>query len=213
MSLESETRRYLGYGKTSSDPRTEQLILECLNELEELTTAKLVYRRFPLHFESSETLSAAEITITSKSLCKNLRGCYEIIFLAATLGVDADRLLKKYSRLQISKAVVFQAAAAAFLEGYCNDWQSAKADSLSREGLFLRSRFSPGYGDFSLEHQGDILNLLNAHKTIGLVMTDSSMLLPEKSITAVLGISRENKQCDSPGCEACTKIDCEYKRS
>ncbi len=212
MSLVSETRRYLGCGSKSPDLRTEELIAECLIELEEQITAKLVFRRFPLHFESAETVCAAGITVTSKNLGKNLRGCDEVIFLAATLGLAADRLLKKYSRLQISKAVVFHAAAAAFLEDYCDNWQRDLAVDLSREGLFLQPRFSPGYGDFSLEHQVELLNVLNAHKTIGLVTTDSSMLLPEKSITAVLGISSENKQCHSQACECCAKTDCEYRR-
>lgn len=213
MSLESETRRYLGYGKAVPDEKTEELIAECLSELSEQISPKLVYRRFPLVIEDSETVSAAGLTISSKNLGRNLRGCSELVFLAVTLGVSADRLLKKYSMLQISKAVVFQAAAAAFLEEYCNNWQKDFEDDLGLDGLYLRPRFSPGYGDFSLQYQADLLHILNAHKTIGIVLTDSNMLLPEKSITAVIGISRENKHCHVQGCEICDKTDCEYRRS
>ena len=112
----------------------------------------------------------------------------------------------------MSKAVVMQACAAAFLEEYCDKMQKKIADEL-KKGLFLRPRFSPGYGDFSVIHQKQLLQMTDASKQIGLTMTDGYMLTPSKSITAVIGISSEARDCTIKGCEACTKEDCIYKRS
>ena len=86
------------------------------------------------------------------------------------------------------------------------------SEELNREGLYLRPRFSAGYGDFSISHQEEILRMTDAPKKIGLTMTNGSMLTPTKSITAVLGISDKNILCHREGCEVCEKTDCDYRR-
>ena len=119
--------------------------------------------------------------------------------MGATLGIGVDRLLKRYSLTDMSKTVVLQAAAAALLEEYLDRWQREFGAELEGEGRFLRPRFSPGYGDFDIRHQGMILRMLNADKSIGLTMTDSFMLTPVKSVTAVIGISRKKETCPLAG--------------
>ena len=90
--------------------------------------------------------------------------------------------------------------------------QEQIVDGLEK-GLYLRPRFSPGYGDFSIFHQKELLQMTDASKQIGLTMTDGYMLTPSKSITAVIGISSEAGECTVKGCEVCTKEDCVYRRS
>ena len=121
-------------------------------------------------------------------------------------------LMKKYSVTDMSKTVVLQACAAAELEEYCDEMQKQIAIKLG-EGLYLRPRFSPGYGDFSILHQRDVLQMLEAQKKIGLTLTEGYMLTPTKSVTAVIGISREKQPCHIKGCEECEKVDCAYRRS
>ena len=58
-----------------------------------------------------------------------------------------------------------------------------------------------------------ILSMLEAPKRIGLSMTESSMLTPVKSVTAVIGVSAEQEPCHRKGCEACEKKDCIYRRN
>ena len=59
-----------------------------------------------------------------------------------------------------------------------------------REGLHTKPRFSPGYGDFSLEHQRDFMRILDLENSLGLTLTGSLLLVPEKSVTAVIGLYR-----------------------
>jgi len=112
----------------------------------------------------------------------------------------------------MSRAVVIQASAAAMLEEYLDTWQKETAAKLEDEKQYLRPRFSPGYGDFSISHQEMILRMLNAEKSIGLTLTNGGMLNPTKSVTAVAGISRTKERCPVHGCEACRKTDCAYRR-
>ncbi len=179
-----EAIRYLGYGTHAIDEQTFDLIQESFCELESLADVKFIYRIFEISWCKSNTMEIGGIQITSRDLEKNLYGCHKAAFFAVTLGTQVDLRLKRYELTNIAKAVVFQACAAALLEEKCDDIQKTLAKR-------TRPRFSPGYGDFIMKHQLDILRLLNATKQIGLSLTDASMLIPTKSVTAVIGIEKE----------------------
>ncbi len=207
-----EAIRYLGYGKHAIDERTRRLIQDSFEELEQVTDAKFVYRIFEVSVPDTDVLKIGKLEIKSKNLSKNLKGCHMAVLFGATLGTGVDMLMKKYTIVDMTKAVVLQACAAAVLEEYCDKMQKQIALE-ALEGLYLRPRFSPGYGDFSILHQKELLDMLEAPKKIGLTMTDGYMLTPTKSVTAVIGISRENSLCPVKGCEECSKTDCVYRRS
>ena len=105
----------------------------------------------------------------------------------------------------MAKAVVLQACAAAMLEEYCDACQREIAKQQEKEGWYLRPRFSPGYGDFDIQYQKPLMQMLDCAKTIGLTMTDSFMMTPTKSVTAVIGMSRIKERCPIQGCEICVK--------
>ena len=150
--------------------------------------------------------------VHSKALAYNLRGCRSIILFAATIGIEIDRLIAKYSRISAVKALFFQAIGAERIESLCDAFCKEMRAEAEMKGLFLRPRFSPGYGDFDICYQEPIVRMLNCAKTIGLTLTDSFMMTPTKSVTAVIGISTQKDRCPISGCEVCTKKDCEYRR-
>ena len=99
------------------------------------------------------------------------------------------------------------------LQHQSEEWcQREIAKQQEKEGWYLRPRFSPGYGDFDIQYQKPLMQMLDCAKTIGLTMTDSFMMTPTKSVTAVIGMSRIKERCPIQGCEICEKKDCEYRR-
>lgn len=208
-----EVWRYLGYTGNNKDEPTAQLIEECIEELEEACTPKSTSKEFFLTLKDKNRISFATIEVESKNLFKNLERCERIIVFAATLGVQADFLIKKYSKIQMSKAVVMQAASAAMIEEYCDEKQEELVRKKQQEGFYLRPRFSPGYGDFDIKSQKTFIQLLECPKKIGLSVTDSLILAPSKSVTAVIGLTREPQNCHKNGCEQCSKLDCPFRRS
>ncbi len=206
-----EILRYLGYGRTEPDVRVTALVEECINELLAASQKNNIYRIFDCHIGES-TVNIGQMEIASRNLAKNLAGCEEVVLFAATLGIQADFLQKKYAHLDMSKAVILQAAAAAVIEAYCDECQKKIEMEQEKRNRFLRPRFSPGYGDFSLLHQRDMISLLDCPRKIGLTLTESLMLAPSKSVTAVMGISKENRHCPIQGCEACEKTNCQFRR-
>lgn len=208
-----EAIRYLGYGKNAVDERTLSLISDSFNELEQVVVEKSIYRIFDLQIHSKECFSIGKVELRSENLGKNLKGCSKIIVLGTTLGIGVDMLMKKVTLINMAKVVVLQACAAAMLEEYCDNIQNKLRTELVKEGQYLRPRFSPGYGDFDIKYQEPLMQMIDCAKTIGLTMTDSYMLSPSKSVTAVIGVSNTNVPCHIKGCEICNKADCLYRRS
>lgn len=209
-----EAIRYLGYGKHAIDNQTFSLVLEAFDELDRIVEKRIVYRIFDCRMSGAECIEIASMKIQSKNLGHNLKGCEKVTLLGATLGVRVDQLMKRYTYTNMAKTVVLQACAAAMLEEYLDNWQSELAKELGRENYGLRPRFSPGYGDFSISHQGEILTILDAPKKIGLSMTEGNMLTPLKSVTALIGLKRYEKGMDDcrRSCRNCGKTDCMYRR-
>ena len=195
------------------DKTTLSLIRESLEELEKISGPKCIYRIFEFSFLQDGELQIFNLHIKSKNLYKNLYGCEQVVLFGATIGSEVDRMLRVYELTDMPRAVVMQACAAAMLEEYCDKMQDEIARQLAAENLYLRPRFSPGYGDFSILHQKDILAMLETPKKIGLTMTDGYMLAPTKSVTAIIGVSNTKEPCHQKGCEECTKVDCLYRRS
>ena len=129
----------------------------------------------------------------SRDLSAFLRDCREIALVAATGGneiLDAIRADTAGGRL--TRGVVFDAVASEMVDASL-DWITAYfRQALSRMGMTPRKgRFSAGYGDFRLQNQKAIYGLLELHR-LGVAINESFILIPEKSVTAVLGIRTRN---------------------
>lgn len=207
-----EILRYLGYGRQEADERVSALIEECVGELFAAASPKCTYRIYPFRFLPDGVLDFTVLQTKSAGLSKNLKDCGQVILFAATLGAEVDLLLRKYTMLHMSKAVVMQAASTAMIEEYCDQVNGRLKDDFLKKGLYLRPRFSPGYGDFPLECQVKLTAVLETGKRIGLMLTDGLLMMPSKSVTAVMGVSGRPFSCTVKGCESCLKTDCEYRR-
>ena len=209
---QKEILRYLGYKKKDTpDEAVLALMGSVVQELLEVSDPRSVWRVFSIEAVTETAVDLGFIKIESRNLAKNLKGCSQAVFLAATLGSRVEMLLQKYSRLQVSRAMVLQASATEAIEKYCDTCEQEILQSLG-EGYYLRPRFSPGYGDFSLDYRKKLLQALDASKRIGITLTDSFLMMPSKSVTAVIGISQEKTDCIRQGCELCEKTDCSYRR-
>lgn len=207
-----EALRYMGIGRHTPDGRTLTMVYDAFAMLEASVSKKHVSRMYPLIQEDDGTLGVLHTTIKSRALCKNMKGCQEIILFGATLGPAPDRLMKRYSITDMAMSVTLQAASAAMLEEYCDEICDRLSARLEEQGRYLRPRFSPGYGDFPITYQRELTALLDTPRQIGLTITDSCMMSPTKSVTAVIGVSQTRENCHRHGCEVCPKTDCAFRR-
>lgn len=207
---ETEVLRYLGY-PADTDEKIPPIIGECTDELHESLACKACLSHFEISVYGGCFTDFGFMNVKSCALAKNLDGCDEAIVFAATIGFGIDRLIQRYSAVAPSRAAVLQAVGTAAAEAWCDLLCKRLRKYYSQKGVHPRSRFSPGYGDFLIDHQKDILHRLNAHARAGISLTDSLMMLPSKSVSAVVGLSRTERECDF-GCEACKNTECIFRR-
>jgi len=211
---EKDVLHYLGYHGSMADERVSSLIAELIALFSANVVPKSVYGVWDCQIDSS-TLTLGGITVNSKNLCDHLKDCRCVVLLAATLGTQADALIRRFSVQDMEKAVIAQAVCAAMIEAYCDSVTEKIESELSQKnefyGLHPTTRFSPGYGDFGIVHQKDILNMLNCSR-IGLTLTDGYMLVPAKSVTAVIGFSKEKRHA-AKKCEYCADKQCELREA
>lgn len=153
----------------------------------------------------------------SRDLAEHLRGCERALLFAATLGSDVDRLIARWSAVKMSHALLLQAAAAALIEYHCDRVNERLETRYASEGLWLRPRYSPGYGDFPLECQRALTDRLQAFKYIGVTVSGGGQLTPMKTVTAVIGVTRQRQQgrtgsCASGKCARCPHTSCAFRK-
>lgn len=225
-----EVCRYLGYAKVKPDETVDGLVEQCIQEMTRVAMPKSMYQIFEIEQETEDqkVLQLGFARVESEKLARNLQGCQKIILLAATLGPRPDLLIQKNSKLNPLKGVVMQAVGAMLIESYVDEQNEALRECFAKEGYRLHPRFSPGYGDFKLEHQSDIFKVLDCSKNLGLTLMDSMIMAPSKSVTAVIGMEQteqieeaeqEKEEQDEidPGirqqakCAQCDNTDCAFR--
>lgn len=195
-----EIARYLGIRGKALDPQGTAWADQCQRELAQTVTPRHLGRRLPL------TLFQGQ----SRDLDHHLRHCREGILYAVTLGPEADRLLRRWSAQSMAKAAVGQAVCAAWLDELCAAYCATLEQDLA-PGEYLTPPFSPGYGDWDLAAQQTVLDRLQAPKRLGLTLTAGGMLVPEKSVTALVGISDRPEEACGQKCMRCRKTDCPFR--
>lgn len=190
------------------------LISKCI----EYSNPKYCYRIFDIeHISETEIkLSNSNYSLQGNHISSHLRNASKVAIFAATLGVSFDNYLKRLQLKEVYKAFILDICANEYIENFCDFIQEdiRKSEYLSSY-LFL-PRFSPGYGDFPISSQRELLHLLDAQRKIGLTCTSSYIMIPKKSVTAIVGLvdgSISKTPNDKPVCDICQfNRNCELKK-
>lgn len=141
---------------------------------------------------------------------KVLADCPQAAVMCCTLGAEFDLWLKRLQARDMRAAVLLDALGGVYVETACDQ---TEADILARfPGMYLTDRFSPGYGDLPLDTQPRLMALAGAQR-IGVTLTDSLLMNPQKSVTAIAGIAARPQPARIRGCAHCTmNKTCQYRK-
>ena len=187
-----ETFRYLGYhfgGSVPDDPELDKMVTELEKKLKEAVTPRCAYEIYALEVKDDSCVLSSDkqvLMINSARLSAHIRGCRNAILFAATLGPGADMLIRRYNGRSTIKPAILQAVGAAAIEAFADEVTDIIRSNPDTSDL--KMRFSPGYGDFSLEYQNDFFSLLCLEKNLGMSLNSALLMSPSKSITAVIGV-------------------------
>lgn len=203
-----EALRYAGCGEET--PEVAKLLDEVLAQAEPVLTYQVCWREFSIAVNGG-VCELGFAKVESTALAKNLAGCEKIVLFGATVGVGMDRLIARYGRTSPAKGVMAQALGAERVEALCDAFCDELAEQKRAEGLFLRPRFSPGYGDLPLALQTDIFAVLDCPRQIGLTLNASLLMSPSKSVTAIVGLSSQGREIPGRGCASCGSVSCDFR--
>lgn len=196
-----EALRYMG---VRGDPSPEMLALT--QEAAGLLASEARYRVLFLRLPVDDGLE-----LPGEAIRRRLAGCREALLLGCTLGSGVDGLIRRTMLTRPALALAVNGCAAALLEARLDETCGELSRQLRAEGAGLTARFSPGYGDLPLSVQPALLERLQAYR-IGLTVNEGGQLQPEKSVTAICGITGDSAPCVRPDCGGCEKQDCAFRR-
>ncbi len=191
----SEVLRYLGYRrKQELTPAISTLVDEMMREVQDVSNARYLYQAYDFTLDETNQaiyLTNTDLVLQSKQLYNHLKHAKQVVLLAATLGIEVERQVRRYELSELTKAFVLDAACVTYIEKIC-DLAEVDIDTQFSDRV-LNRRFSPGYGDLSLEVQPQFLKTLGADRQLGLTLTENYLMIPRKSITAILGLFEDEK--------------------
>ena len=178
----AEFARRMGMPAEKIDPALEA---ECLALLRPLLQPAAVWDEAEVRRLDDGAIDCGFGPVVSQSLTRYLRDCDRVILMALTIGLGPERLMPRLASSPARRLTVDALGSAA---------AESLADEVSRrlaEMYDCLPCFSPGYGDVPLAVQPAFLDRLDAGRQLGIRLTESFLMIPGKSITAIAGIRRE----------------------
>ena len=209
-----ETKRYAGFRKNISFD--EKKIMEACEEAQILIEVRGNWEIYNYNYKNQTILSEIPVIVKGKSIGNHLKNCDKVICMAVTVGENIENeVTKKFQNGEYISSILLDAAATAAVEQAADAMEKAIEQNPLTRGYDMRWRFSPGYGDWSLEQQIELFRLSNA-ETIGIKLSSSLMMIPRKSVTAIIGLinnkTKKFKIEKKNHCENCSIINCSNRQ-
>lgn len=208
-----EALRYLGCKGEINDERLLRQLDAAQRAAQELPDAAVLAERFLI--EDGGKLTGTAFSAEGCAASALLDGCREAILFATSLGMQSERRLMRTQATSPADALVLDAVLSAAIERVCDAACEEIEKTLKADGLAMTRRFSPGYGDMPLNQTAEIIEVLAADKLIGLTVSKQGLMIPRKSVTAIIGIKEGalTEQKRSACAECSMKSTCRMKRT
>lgn len=211
----NEVLRYLEYKNQNIDEKLNNIIEDCIKATKDKINPRYTFGVYSILNKDGYQIKFKDtnISIISEDLSKLLSNCTKCIIIVTTLGVEIDNEIKRNSYSNLTKSIILDACATTAIEELCDLLENHIKSQLSKDGKYITKRYSPGYGDLSIDINKDIINLLNTQITIGLTITKDRIMIPRKSVIAIIGVSENKVICHKKSCIECSNHNtCKYKK-
>lgn len=207
---QKEILRYLGCRVVHPPRELLESVTACSRMVLDTARPKTVWRLLPL--EGVHPVGT-DVLFQGEDIRRHLSDCDQVLLMAATLGPEVEHLLLRAQVLDMAQALILDSCASAAIEAVCNRLEGELRSRFLKQGRYLTDRFSPGYGDFPIQQQPELCSLLDTQRRIGLTLSSSGIMIPRKSVTAVLGLANSPRHRRSEGCTGCAMYErCEMRK-
>lgn len=149
--------------------------------------------------------------LSEKIISKYLRNSDTVAILVATIGNSLEQIVKqKMDQNEFLTGYVIDRAASELVEKTAQLIEDKLYEITAEIKLSITNRYSPGYCGWSVSDQHKLFSLL-PEGFCGINLTESSLMIPIKSVSAIIGIGDKVRQEDY-ACKLC-EIDFCYKKN
>ncbi len=177
----------LGFKGMEKIPNEFEVLFERAERiLRESAKPCAISKDFPVEESTGNILKLRDLTLTGNFVRKFLRDSTLITFILATIGHEVDEEIEKAHRTGDELLSYFIDGMASELVEY---WVRYVDGILRREkrNMVGSMRISPGYGDIDMRLNQWIVKNLDGSRIGVDVIEDSWILVPRKSISAMIG--------------------------
>ncbi len=197
---ENEALLYLGYKGGDIPPDILAQVKKAEKELLKKALPRVTYRIFDKD-ESGEIINLGFVP-RGNDVANMLKESHRVILFGATLGTEIERYSRRLQVSDLGYAIVFDACANSAIENVCDNFCEEMAEIYG----YTTDRFSPGYGDLPFEQQRDFDMVLKLRQSIGVTLSASGLMVPQKSVTAIMGIADKPQEMRFRGCAYCNRF-------
>ena len=182
----------LGYphGKRGGNNEVNRIFDEEIQKAGRLFQPRGVFRflRVASKNEKRITFKESSFVIRSKQVIRMLDNSDPVIVFMVTIGPpleqEVDSLIK---RGEMTRGVILDAIGSETADAVAEKLHKVVLKQMAEEkGFSVTPRFSPGYGDWPVTVQKELLELCSG-SLIGISVNESFLMIPKKSVSAVFG--------------------------
>lgn len=145
-----------------------------------------------------------------KIILRQLRGSAAYALFICTSGVEYEAYQQRLKEQgDMVRVFIADALGSVIAERCADQMEQHLQESINKLGWRHTNRFSPGYCGWHVSQQQRLFPLFEG-KTCGVTLTDSSLMVPIKSVSGIIGLGKEVRKLDYT-CGLCDFKQC-YKR-
>ncbi|MDR3191052.1 MAG: methionine synthase [Lactobacillaceae bacterium] len=193
----AEVLRYAGYRrKFTLSPELDGMVDAEMAAVQTIAKPRYTWHIFDLDAQTENVIKVigTDLVLPGHDIYQHLKHAQKVALLAATLGIEVERHTRQLEITAMTRAYLFDACCVDLIEKVCDLAQVVLAEEIADQGLVQNRRYSPGYGDLPLAVQPQFLQAVDANKTVGIQLTDSYLMIPRKSVTALVGLFEDAQQ-------------------
>ena len=143
-------------------------------------------------------------------ILRQLRGSEAYTLFMCTAGEEFEAFQQRLkTEGDMVRVFIADALGSVIAEKCADQMELTLQESIDKLGWKHTNRFSPGYCGWHVSEQQKLFPLFDGH-TCGITLTESSLMVPIKSVSGIIGLGREVRKLDYT-CGLCTFEKC-YKR-
>ena len=203
----------IGYIPGESPQPVRDVIVNVLDAVTGLTNARAEYRilkKIEL-FPSEKALSLNGVRFDLKSIIYNqIKKSEAVALFLCTAGETISAMSRKCMKdNDLLTGYMYDVIGSAVVEAAADRMQDELRKIVEAEGKHITNRFSPGYCGWNVSEQHRLFTFFRSNHC-GIVLTESALMSPVKSVSGIIGIGKDVK-FSGYQCGMCEEKNCLYR--